>query len=364
MPLPPTGPYKLIDSLRGIAALAVVAFHVGLSVARNHPELASTHRGVFDLLGGGALGVEVFFVLSGFCIAAAIGKCIDSGRTPVDYARARIRRIFPPYWAVLSLTLAATSAMRSAASAGLVERSSLATQADRWTVPVLGANFALLQTPLHQPSIVAVSWTLTYEWAFYAVLGLLVFPLARSSARIRFAVAHAFTTATALAPWIPGIVVPWPLDLWPAFGAGVAAFDALTNPGNKWSRVAVAMPLGPIFAMAWLPHSVGLEPRPPGAFAAVATVTALVLVAARNYDVTIGGWPGASWMRRVGAFSYSLYLIHFLCIGIVGQLLAKLDLPESIGWAEGVAMGIAALLAGWGFHRLVERRFLSQGKST
>jgi peptidoglycan/LPS O-acetylase OafA/YrhL len=80
-----------IDGLRGIAVLAIVAFH------------ASPHN-----LRGGFVGVDIFFVISGFLISSIIAKDIANGRFgfAAFYAR-RIRRIFPALLLVLAVTLVA-----------------------------------------------------------------------------------------------------------------------------------------------------------------------------------------------------------------------------------------------------------------
>ena len=80
-----------IDGLRGIAVAAVVAFHA-------FPQL----------LPGGFVGVDVFFVISGFLISALVLAAVDEGRFSFRefYAR-RIRRLFPALVIVLAASLGA-----------------------------------------------------------------------------------------------------------------------------------------------------------------------------------------------------------------------------------------------------------------
>jgi peptidoglycan/LPS O-acetylase OafA/YrhL len=79
-----------IDGLRGIAVLSVVAFHAGVR-----------------MLAGGFVGVDIFFVISGFLISGIIFKKLDEGHFSFAnfYAR-RIRRIFPALIIVLLFTWA------------------------------------------------------------------------------------------------------------------------------------------------------------------------------------------------------------------------------------------------------------------
>jgi peptidoglycan/LPS O-acetylase OafA/YrhL len=86
----PGGRLGAIDGLRALAVLAVVAHHSGLLP-----------------LGYGTRGVDLFFVISGFCLALPTLRQIQAGG-PFSfdrrrYARGRIARIVPPYYAALAL---------------------------------------------------------------------------------------------------------------------------------------------------------------------------------------------------------------------------------------------------------------------
>ena len=83
---PETRPYRLLDAWRGVAALWVVLLHsrgAGLPTALDH----------FSLLG--LLGVPLFFVIPGYCIASA-AQCSASAPRPTAHCLgARARRIYP-----------------------------------------------------------------------------------------------------------------------------------------------------------------------------------------------------------------------------------------------------------------------------
>src|SRR4051794_24263501 len=80
-----------IDGLRGIAVLAVVLYHVQLGGLK-----------------GGFVGVDIFFVISGYLITGIIDREIDQGMFSFSafYAR-RIRRLFPALFVMLAVTLLA-----------------------------------------------------------------------------------------------------------------------------------------------------------------------------------------------------------------------------------------------------------------
>jgi peptidoglycan/LPS O-acetylase OafA/YrhL len=82
-----------IDGLRALAVLAVVVFHAHGS-----------------LMPGGFVGVDVFFVISGFLITGLIAEEIERGSFSfANFYTRRIKRIFPPYIAVAAATLAVSS---------------------------------------------------------------------------------------------------------------------------------------------------------------------------------------------------------------------------------------------------------------
>lgn len=78
-----------IDSLRALAVMLVVLFHAG-----------------FGVVSGGFVGVDIFFVISGYLITAIITRDIDAGHfSLVDFYHRRLRRIFPAFIVVALFTL-------------------------------------------------------------------------------------------------------------------------------------------------------------------------------------------------------------------------------------------------------------------
>ncbi len=92
---------QALDGLRGVACLAVVAHHCYYSAGRY-----TWPFGLPKLFSYGYLGVEIFFVLSGFCLSYPLLKHPDRPDDWARYARHRVRRIFPPYWAAYLLFFA------------------------------------------------------------------------------------------------------------------------------------------------------------------------------------------------------------------------------------------------------------------
>src|SRR5262245_48025050 len=89
--------FALLNYLRGVAALWVFAHH--LAWARDEVTAPG-----FILRG--YLGVPMFFVISGYCLAAAARQARDRGDSTVTFLTRRLLRIYPPLWAALGLAVA------------------------------------------------------------------------------------------------------------------------------------------------------------------------------------------------------------------------------------------------------------------
>lgn len=95
--------FPLFDSLRGIAAILIVARHATDHTAASHPE--STLRPFITVMGGSALAI--FFVISGFLLYRPfVHAYVTAARRPSlrSYAVGRFLRIAPAYWAALTIT--------------------------------------------------------------------------------------------------------------------------------------------------------------------------------------------------------------------------------------------------------------------
>lgn len=145
--------YLSIQYLRGLAAMLVVIFHLGVPLER------------FGYTGGWPVGlsagVDIFFVISGFVMwLSTYGRPI----TPVQFYAKRIVRIVPLYWLLTSLMLGILIVAPSAVQTAVLRTSHAI--ASYLFVPMLNPGKPAME-PLLFPG-----WTLNYEMFFYAIFGL------------------------------------------------------------------------------------------------------------------------------------------------------------------------------------------------
>jgi len=154
--------YKSLQAGRAIAAILVVLFHLGSTIAQTNYYGIKAFSIPFSF---GNAGVPFFFVLSGFIIFNAHRKDIFKPKNLSTYIKKRLIRIYPTYWMIfLPVFLVAVL------SPGL--RNSVSR--DPWTF-----LSSLLLMPqdfiVTGKTALPVAWTLQYEMIFYLFFALLIF---------------------------------------------------------------------------------------------------------------------------------------------------------------------------------------------
>jgi peptidoglycan/LPS O-acetylase OafA/YrhL len=303
-----------IQGLRAIAVAAVVLYHLGV------PGLS-----------GGYVGVDVFFVVSGFLITGnLLREHARTGRIslPRFWAR-RVSRLAPPALLVIAATTLATAAW----APPLIWRSTLA-DAVASTVGVANVVFARRGTDYlstDTPSVFQHFWSLGVEEQFYAALPIVMAVLLATAGRRRLTAVVGVATAASfgLCLWLVTVSQPWAFFTLPsrAWELGVGALLACLGtraalPAGWVSRTGGWVGLGGILAaVAVFDESTGF----PGAATLVPVVaTALVLAAGspRAIAPTLAAptAPSASTatallarrpLTAVGDASYPLYLWHW-----------------------------------------------------
>ena len=295
-----------IDGLRAIAVLAVIAYHAGLG-------------------GAGFVGVDVFFVISGYLITSLLLREHEAtGRIDLlhFYAR-RVRRIFPAAAVVVLIVLGLASVLLSAFPEAHTANSAGAAL-------MFGANVFFQFTTggyfdgLSEEMPLLHLWSLSVEEQFYFVWpALLIVLLRRGWAKTGIIVlgVASLLLAEALSPQAAFYQMParfWEL----AAGGLIAAMPARALPRWVTSAGVLVTLAACVFAMGHFP-GVGALPAVAGA--------ALVIAAVH------GGASNAMLRSRpmvwIGLISYSLYLWHWPLLALYrattvgdGELVTRLIL--------------------------------------
>lgn len=318
-----------VEGLRGIAILLVVAYHAGLS-----------------LVPGGYVGVDVFFVLSGYLIVGQLARELEAtGRIdlPAFYAR-RARRLLPAAAVVILVTLLASlwllpsRAMQGTASAGIA--------AALYVSNLYFGQRATNYLADESANPLLHTWSLSIEEQFYIAWPVALALLALAAPRIAARQRALWLTATFVAASFAWAVVQQSLDASWAFlspltrawefgiGGLVAMTVRRTAPVGRLTMVAGYAGAASILAAAAL---FGLRTRMPSWPALLPTVgTALVLWGAREYShAGVSRWLGGAWLRWIGRASYSWYLWHWP-VGVLTQFYLQ---------RESLVVRVAAALA-------------------
>lgn len=322
-----------LQMLRGVAATLVVLFHLQAGSVNEGYD-----PGFLIWFKRGEVGVDVFFVISGFVIFHAMQGRQDRG--PEWFLRQRFWRIVPPYWAVLALTLLAL-----AGDAVLRGDWSDWPSTGKILVSVL-----LLPVP---DQVMAVAWTLTVEGVFYLIFAATFF---RWGVRGAVAALVLWSAVVLVLKYAP-VSLPRAFGLVVYSGAVEFLFGALIALAFRkgWRAGAVpALVLGAV--------GLGLVVAEIVTFAWGRVWVAGLPSALLVYGMVASGWRMPTWALVWGESSYLLYLLHLLIFSVVGTLLRMAgvapygSLTALLGLgAFSIAVSVAATL--W-----IERPYLAWAK--
>ena len=170
-----SGHVASLDGVRGLAILAVLLYHFVAQTTATNP----LERAVNKVLNYGALGVDLFFILSGFLITGILYDARGEPGYFRNFYMRRLLRIFPLYYAVLAvvfLVVPALPALRGSEIAGLQRH-----QVWAWTY---GVNVYLALEGQWALSYIEHFWSLAVEEHFYLVWPLVVWLLAERPRRL------------------------------------------------------------------------------------------------------------------------------------------------------------------------------------
>ncbi|MCU1306530.1 MAG: putative rane protein [Acidobacteriaceae bacterium] len=317
-----------IDWLRALAALGVFVFHV--SALAGFPKLVLPDFSLFgkhfshvpSVFTLGATGVNLFFVLSGFCLALQQwrrGEKILSGRALQSYARNRAARIVPAYWAAVILSMMVAIYLSSFGVRQL------------FVTTVVHLLFLHGFDPHSFLSLNAALWSMAIEVQFYVCFPMLLrlyqkleatkflFLLGSASMAYRLLVAAlplptrpfgGIELGSFLSYQIPGRILEFALGMWLA--------DVYLHRRDEWKSTFawVWMPLLP--AALWCRAAGPRFMADPvmGVLYCAVTGFAIFYMGALAVGITSFGEARAAAFGRA---SYSFFLIHLPVLDLVAR---------------------------------------------
>jgi peptidoglycan/LPS O-acetylase OafA/YrhL len=333
-----------IDGLRAIAVAMVIVFHL------------------FDVMPGGFIGVDVFFVISGYLITAILLREAGTGDLSIRrFYERRVRRIAPALLTVIAVSsVAAVFLLLPTDLAGfgksVIATLSFVSNIYFWRDSDYFSPVAATKPLLH-------TWSLGIEEQFYIVVPLLVALSFRLHGR-RLAMwlmlalsAGSLLLTLAVYQFGKGNVAFYllPTRAWElGFGAMLAFVQS--EPRGKWIALAgSALGLALIAAFAFEHDPYRLSPVP---LPLPAVVGATLLLWAGQRDNPISRVLATRPMVSVGLLSYSLYLWHWPI-----NVFARYWLVRNPVLTEKFAILGATIVFSWASWRYIERPFRSRAMS-
>ncbi|CAN7779958.1 acyltransferase family protein [Cupriavidus necator] len=325
-----------VDGLRALAVLLVVLCHAGL-----------------PWLSGGFVGVDVFFVISGFVVTHSLRRSLANGTMSfADFYVRRARRLLPALYAMMAAVLAFAILfllpMDVAAIAKHIGLISL----------LVGNVYLARQTGYFDPAAeqqpLLHTWSLSVEEQFYLVLPLVLYLLRGRSVRTQTIVLGAMLAISlAASQWAIGQAHPGAYYLAHnrafEFLVGVLLAYAPTSEGAK-GRAFDLTAVGSLAVV--IICAVMLTPAAPfpGMLALVPCLAVATTIWATPRSRLASSLLANRWVAALGRASYSVYLWHWPVL----FALRRFDLRAPEWTAAGVVVSLAA---GGASYRWIEQRF-------
>ncbi|MBE7370833.1 acyltransferase family protein [Dermacoccus barathri] len=322
----PRGRFRELDGLRGIAVLLVVITHYTMVFDVVFPN----HESSPVQFSAGSLGVQLFFMISGYVIFMTA----ERRRSPKSFALARAVRLYPTYWAALAITVPLSYLYLPPRPSALQ----------------IVANFSMLQNFLLVRDIDGAYWSLAREIVFYVLIALLLWA---GAGRITSAITSWFVGVWTLAGLCivaiearAGSHLALQADHATAaeyaglFGLGMLMYERRVGRRHSWTLIIIAA----VGAVA----CTFLKTQPADALALAGLIGLFVVTTSREAS----RWLTFRPLQFVGIVSYPLYLVH----QNVGYIVMDAIIPE-VGRVPAMFLTFLALLVlAWVIHELIEKR--------
>ncbi|MDO5741281.1 MAG: acyltransferase [Ornithinimicrobium sp.] len=323
-----------LDALRMLAALAVLAYHYtainqtfwGNTAAEEFPTLSQVTK-------YGYLGVELFFIVSGFVILMTA-----YGRTLPAFTASRLSRLYPAYWAAVLATILLQVFWHGGRDVDLVDGL---------------INLTMLQEAWDVTSVQGAFWTLYVELKFYLLIGMLLAVGLTRRRVIAFAFLWPLLSQLARATdsgLLTSLLIP---SYAPYFAGGMLLYLVYREGWHLILALGIGLNLVLCIrqAVRYADRSAPLHTDAafnPGVVALLVILMFAAVLACAAGPLSRINW---SWLTLAGALTYPLYLVHgqfgfFVINTLEGRVNSYLVL---------VLAATLALTLAWFIHRWVER---------
>jgi peptidoglycan/LPS O-acetylase OafA/YrhL len=364
----PVREFRALTGLRIVAALWVVVFHFHFTPL---PDIARVSSWFGPLITQGALGVDLFFVISGFVIAHTyldrLGPALRVGAT-ARFVWARASRMWPVYVLVFNLFGLWLVARLVFGGGGIIAYQSVqpVVSIGQWAQQMLMVQM-WNNAYLDGASWVGPTWSLSAEWlaymlfpvaalVFFRLRNLPVVVLGAGSLALMTPIAWAYVSiGSPYYPW------SWAVRVLCGFGAGVLAYLVVRrmrstgrSPEKVLRRASVLAAATPLAIVAGLVVGELAGPGRGGAVLVLFPVLVGALALADRGPATVLARP---WMVWGGRISFSLYLVHIPIFEVYWTMLDHFHMAQRhavIAYLAGLVALLAAPVLAWLAFRIVE----------
>nr|WP_116348834.1 acyltransferase [Cupriavidus taiwanensis] len=345
--------FQSLQMLRGIAAMWVVAYHM-----QEHfdPLATALPFSASDLLRKGYIGVDLFFVISGFVIAWTALYKPGLHDTPTQFLLKRLIRVAPPYW-VATLYFAMLRDLRTVELDPLLR--------SIFFIPIEAGD-----APFYGYPTLLIGWSLNYEIYFYLSFSILLY-LGR---RLSFQIAYFTLTLVILPIVFSGTVSIDPQHLYK--GISNTYILLATNP------IILEFVFGMILARLYgiLPETLSRSHAWLALLASIAFFTAAFFLYEPRMSIIFRGLPCASLvagfmvaeryklisiprhLSYLGEISYSVYLTHPFVLVYSKSIYTTIPGQNYVQVTQYLVTLAVVLCLAQFFYKYVEHPILQQGK--
>jgi peptidoglycan/LPS O-acetylase OafA/YrhL len=335
-----------LEGLRGVAILLVLLFHAGIPL--------------FD---GGFVGVDVFYVLSGFLITGLLLREHERAGTISlrDFYARRARRILPAAAVVLVLIVVASWFLVPP-----LQMPSVSGDATAAALSVANIRFAVQATDyfsnIAPPSPVLHYWSLSVEEQFYLLwpaLLLLTLRLSRSRVSAGVLLISILVVSLVLSIVLTTVSQPWafyslPTRAWQLSLGGLLAVVSFADLGRLGRFVLPVCGWVGLIGVVASALIIDTSTPYPGVAAILPTGSTALFIASARAPGSPAFILAVAPLRFLGRISYSLYLVHWPILVLPA---AGLALGEELPLWERLALAAISIPVAWVSWRFVEQPF-------